>query len=254
MTIDEQSENVRFVHYTTQEFLQRNQEALLPDAKIEITRSCTAYLSIDGLAVGPCLSQVNYGNRLKEFVLLEYAAVHWGLHLNSLTGTDCVAAWSEITTEAQSLLLDDKRVSSMSQVLFMSKWRLLMPGAMIEEGERFFASHWIGRFGLVPLLEQWIDKKYDIDQPDFSRRTPLSWAARDGHDAVVKQLLDTGKVDVDSKDNFGRTPRSIAAKNRNEAIVKLLLDTGKLGVDSNDIDGQTSPSRAAVNGHQAIVN
>jgi hypothetical protein len=76
VTIDEQSNNVRFIHYTTQEYLQRNQETWLPDAKIEVASSCIAYLSIDGLAIGPCLSQVDYEYRLREFVLLEYAAVY----------------------------------------------------------------------------------------------------------------------------------------------------------------------------------
>jgi hypothetical protein len=76
VTIDEQSNNVRFIHYTTQEYLQRNQGTWLPDAKIEVASSCIAYLSIDGLAIGPCLSQVDYEYRLREFVLLEYAAVY----------------------------------------------------------------------------------------------------------------------------------------------------------------------------------
>jgi hypothetical protein len=76
VTIDEQSDSVRFIHYTTQEFLQRNQQTWLPHAKIEIARSCTAYLSIDGLRVGPYSSKADYKSRLQEFVLLEYAAVY----------------------------------------------------------------------------------------------------------------------------------------------------------------------------------
>jgi ankyrin repeat protein len=37
-------------------------------------------------------------------------------------------------------------------------------------------------------------------------RTPLSWAAKNGLEAVDKLLLDTGTVDVDSKGSDGRTP------------------------------------------------
>ena len=56
-------------------------------------------------------------------------------------------------------------------------------------------------------------------------RPPLSWAAKNGHEAVAKLLLEKS-VDIEAKDENGWTPLLWAAKNGHEAVVKLLLDTG----------------------------
>ncbi|KAH6701346.1 heterokaryon incompatibility protein-domain-containing protein, partial [Leptodontidium sp. MPI-SDFR-AT-0119] len=84
--------------------------------------------------------------------------------------------------------------------------------------------------------------------------TPLSWAAGNGYDAVVKLLLAKDSVDPDLKDSqYGRTPLSWAAENGHEAVVRLLLETGKVEVDLKDRYGRTPLSWAAENGHEAVV-
>jgi ankyrin repeat protein len=70
-------------------------------------------------------------------------------------------------------------------------------------------------------------------------QTPLSWAAEQGHEAVVKLLLKTGKVDVDAKDNDSRTPLSWTAEQGHKAVVKLLLEISKVEVDAKDKYGRT---------------
>jgi ankyrin repeat protein len=53
---------------------------------------------------------------------------------------------------------------------------------------------------------------------------PLSWAALNGQEAVVRLLLENA-VDVASKDaKYGRTPLPWAAENGHEGLVMLLLE------------------------------
>jgi ankyrin repeat protein len=71
--------------------------------------------------------------------------------------------------------------------------------------------------------------KVDIDSKDKDGRTPLLWAVKEGHEAVVQRLLATGKADVNSKDNYGWTPLSLARKNSHENIIKLLAPLSIMG-------------------------
>ena len=84
-------------------------------------------------------------------------------------------------------------------------------------------------------------------------RTPLSWAAENGHEVVVKLLLEQG-AELESKDTrYGRTPLSWAAENGHEAVVKLLLEQGAQ-LESKDTQyGRTPLLWAAGNGHEGMV-
>ena len=72
----------------------------------------------------------------------------------------------------------------------------------------------------------------DVRGRDKVGQTPLSWAAANGCEAVVKLLLESGTVEVGSRGDIGRTPLLYAAEGGHETVVKLLLETGK--ADDNE--------------------
>jgi ankyrin repeat protein len=254
VTIDEQSDTVRFIHFTTQEYLQRNRETWLPDAEVEIARICTAYLSLDDLSAGPCSSKQDFDHRDETLPLMDYAAVHWGSHMNVLVKADFESELGgEVQIEVLSFLSNVKCLSSASQALFMSGEEFFSEDGISQEGKGFAGSHWIGRFGLALLFRQWDSvEAAHWDDADFSGRTPLSWAAGEGHEMVSKLLLETGRVDIDSRDTLGRTPFSWACGDGRETTAKLLLD-GRADVNSRDDDGQTPLLWATQNGQEAVV-
>jgi ankyrin repeat protein len=76
-------------------------------------------------------------------------------------------------------------------------------------------------------------------------------AAREEHEAIVKQLLEAGEVDLKDKD--GTTPLWWAAKGGHDTMVKLLLGTGKVDIDLKGKDGTTPLRAAAGGGHLDVV-
>ncbi|KAI9677239.1 MAG: hypothetical protein M1822_008188 [Bathelium mastoideum] len=113
---------------------------------------------------------------------------------------------------------------------------------------------WVARHGREAVVRLLLNTgKVDVDSKDSLNRTPLSWAAWEGNEAVVRHLLGTGIVDADSRDYHGRTPLSWAAGEGHLAVVRLLLDTGRVNADSRDYHGRTPLSWAAGGGHPAVV-
>ena len=110
---------------------------------------------------------------------------------------------------------------------------------------------WNGHEAVVKLL---LEKGADMETKDKKySQTPLSWAAENGHGAVVKLLLGKGS-DLETKDKeYGRTPLSWAAWNGHEAVVKLLVERGS-DLETKDKEyGRTPLSWAAENGREAVV-
>ena len=55
-------------------------------------------------------------------------------------------------------------------------------------------------------------------------RTPLQWAAENGHERIARMLLERKDINPNHEDTkSGRTPLSSAAVNENQGVVNMLL-------------------------------
>lgn len=247
VTVDEESNIIRLVHYTTQEYFKRTQGTWFRDAETRITTTCLIYLSFSLFDSGVCQTENEFEKRLESNHLYGYAAQNWGHH----------ARISSI--EDRKLILDllesETKISACIQAMMVLRdykgYYLEVPMRM--KGVHL-AVHLAAYFGLVESMTDLLEKQYAPNPKDSSGRTPLSWAAENGHEAVVKLLLSDKRVDPHSKDKtYGQTPLFRAAGNGHEAVVKLLLDGKRADPNSKNTYGQTPLLMAARNGHEAVV-
>ncbi|EHA25939.1 hypothetical protein ASPNIDRAFT_130463, partial [Aspergillus niger ATCC 1015] len=132
---------------------------------------------------------------------LEELSFAWAIHIN-LVDTNLTAISDDLEPKER----------------FRETLRDLCGLFVVVIDEKIYLLHQTAKefLAVVKLL---LETKTDINIKDSRGRTPLSWAARDGHEAVVKLLLQTKKVDINSKDSDGWTPLSLAAEYGHEAVV-----------------------------------
>lgn len=246
VTVDEESDIIRLVHYTTQEYFERTRNSWFPNAQNYITMTCITYLSFDTFETGFCLTDKEFEERLRSNPLYNYAARNWGHHARAAS------------TEVEQLILDflgnAAKVYASSQAMIASK-RYSWDSRYSQQVPRHMRGvHLAAYFGMEKLMSILLKNEHNSSLMDSHGQTPLSWAAKNGHIQVLKQLLlATDEVGLDLKDENGQTPLFWATKNGHELIAKLLLATNNVDVNCKDEYGQTPLLQASKNGHESIV-
>jgi ankyrin repeat protein len=244
VTIDEKSNVIRLIHYTTQEYFERTRSDWFPNAETNITTTCVTYLSFDVFESGFCQTDDEFEQRLRSNPLYGYAARNWGHHA-------CKA--STLCQEVLNFLECEAKTEASSQALMAVKSYSGHSDYSQEVPRQMTGLHLAAYFGVHEAANTLIGRGHSLDLKDSYGRTPLSWAAEMGHEAVVKLLLEKG-AELETKDKeYGRTPLSWAAINRHEAVVKLLLEKGAELETKDTKYGRTLLSWAAEIGHEAVV-
>jgi ankyrin repeat protein len=245
VTVDEESDIIRLVHHTTQEYFERTQISWFPDAQRDITTTCVTYLSFDAFEIGFCPTNHEFEARLRLNPLYDYAARNWGHHAR------------ESPMQVEQLILDflesKAKVAGSSQAMMASKSYLFDHGYSRTVPRQMVGIHLAAYFGLREATIALLDNRYEPNLKDDYNRTALSLAAENGHEAVVKLLLAKDGVDPDSKDDYGQTPLRWAVNRGHGVVVKLLLAEDGVNPNSKDNSGQTPLSWAAKNGHEAVA-
>jgi Ankyrin repeats (3 copies) len=196
VTVDEESNIVRLVYYTTQEYFERTQGQWFPKAESEIIIICVTYLLFNEFQSGIYEDDREFEQRLQINKLYDYATHNWGHHAGEA---------SMLILEAISFLERKAQLEASSQGLLADKMYL----SDTEYSQRFLKDmtglHLVAYFGVEAMVKQLLDKDAKLQTKDSDGRTPLSWAAWSGHEAVMTLLLDRG-ADVTAADSDRETP------------------------------------------------
>ncbi|OPB46716.1 hypothetical protein A0O28_0068400 [Trichoderma guizhouense] len=239
VTVDYESNVIRLVHYTTQEYFNQTRKRWFPDADVVMADTCASYLMFEDFKRGACLTEGQLQERLELYPLYNYAAHNWGHHARKV---------GKLCDRVMEFLECDWKVSASIQALrsdFYDK-------AELDKKPGLYATslHLAAWFGIVETVEALVNK-FGINRTDEFGTTALSCSVHCGHGAVVKLLLAVPNIDLNSRDNNGMSPLCRGAYNDYGAIVKLLL---AVGADPNfSFDSETPIFIAAKMGHEAIV-
>jgi ankyrin repeat protein len=231
-TVDGESNIIRLVHYTTQEYFQRTQERWFPNAELEITTICVSYLSFTVFESGFCETNRDFKERLRLNPLYDYAAHNWGHHAHEAPN---------LCEEVIDFLESDAKVEASSQAMMaLVAVKSYYRRHSQKVPRKMRGLHLAACFGLEAATNALLSRGHGPELTDSSGRTALLYAARKGHDAVVKLLMNSG-ANIDSKDaKWCRTPLSYAAENGHSAIVQLLLDK-RADIESRDSCYNSTP-------------
>jgi hypothetical protein len=167
VTLEEESQLIRFIHYTTQEYLEGVRGNIFPKAQLEITEACMAYLSQDKVV-----------EQQSQLPFFSYAVRNWGFHAGKdvqKTRREQIIAFIE--RERSTLSLGAKRHCQKN-----SKLNLRVPDLP--------SVHIATYFNLDQILQQLLENRHNSKVVDKCGRTILHDAATFRNWDCLKMLWD----------------------------------------------------------------
>ncbi|CAF3539468.1 unnamed protein product, partial [Fusarium graminearum] len=218
VTVDEESGIIRLVHYTTQEYLKRTREQWFRDPESVIATTCVTYLSFIVFETGLCKTDHKFEERLRSSPFYDYAAHNWGHHARKdVTSNQVVINFLKSQAKVQASC---QALMAAKQLSFDTNYSQRLPRKMT-------GLHLACLFGLSKAADTLLRLEYSPYLEDTYSRTPLWYAAQNGHKAVVELLLAAGAdANAAAASKYGRTALQAAAKGGHLEVIKKLLAAG----------------------------
>ena len=216
VTIEKGTSTVRLIHFTLQEHLSTHPK-LFERAHATMAETCLTYLNLQHVNNLPASPSPD--PRATPF--LEYSSLYWGTHmrmeLSHLAKTFALKLLYQFNSHISAEFLWDSISGNLPSEEF--------PRDSAPNIKGFSVLHCVSYFGIADVANTLIMMNiWDVNQRDGAGMTPLIWAARSGHEEVVKLLLGESLIQPDQQDtNCGRTALSWAAENGHEGVVRLFL-------------------------------
>ncbi|EPE30107.1 Ankyrin repeat-containing protein [Glarea lozoyensis ATCC 20868] len=245
LTIDHDSNIIRFVHYTTQEYFERIKKERYPKAPTQIVMACITYLSFNEFATDPCDNDKAMEEKMLKYPFLQYASQYWGLHARGEPEKDPI-----VQELIMKFLWQNSNMSCSLQFAHIPKYKHANYSQSFRK--EVSALGLAATNGLVEVTEKVLSIDADVNKADSDKGTPLHWAAWHGYDQIVKLILATEGVEIDVKYSSNSTPLHWAAEGGRASIVSMLLKSGAK-INAVDVRKWTPLHKAAWHGHEAAV-
>jgi ankyrin repeat protein len=277
--INQRTSSIRLVHKSLHDFLkaEHDKDQIFALGHQEIARTCLCYMSLkDDSMTGNLEDDYELFHSLsspsdppngssyslvKNFPLLKYAIYVWGEDARK-------QADHHVSNFALTILLQNDNPQCISHHLLPLAIESCLED-IIEEDSRgepndavgipyslvdFSGLHVAAHFCLDTIASNIICQlgDFDINSKNWGM-TPLMVAAKQGHQAVVRLLLDQKDIDVESKGCWDRSALSLAPENGHEAVVRILLERGATEINSSDCDQLTTLDHALSQDHPNTV-
>lgn len=231
--VDSDSQTVRLVHYTAQQYFEQFQTQKLMEARVSITNISLKYLTLPNFSSGVYITDREMAQRLDEYPFIDYAAKYWGADINLISEEELegffpaldnlVSNSTALGATSQAFALRNGRHSNWSQE-FPRNIPALVIAATFESPE---------------ILNRMVESGHGLEGKGTDGETALIRAASFGHKHNVRALLDLG-ADKDARDHMNETALQRAAGNGEAGVVAALLSR------NTDVNVHTSSNWTAL--------